>query len=148
MYEVILPGIFRGMVVPTDEFLVFKLWVIFVPVKIDPLKMKVKKRRKKKVEAETKKKKKGQKPGKVPVKSIKRMVTRVFKSFTVEKLRVNIDTGDSILNARLVPIFYGLSSRTRTLSVNFQDVNHIELTIRNRIINIIAIAIRTFVFKN
>lgn len=144
-YEIILPGIIRAMVVPTDAFVVFKLWITAIPVKIDPLKQK--KNKKKKPIKEKPEKEKKKKSGNVPVKKIRTLATRIMKSFTIEKIILNLDTGDYAFNARLVPVFSVLSSNSRKLSVNFQDVNHFELTIKNRISNFLKIAIKIFVFN-
>jgi hypothetical protein len=143
-YEVILPGIFRGMILPTKDFLIFKLWITAVPVKIDPLKPKKRKKDPEKEKTELEKQKKQKK---VPIKKIKRMIIRVFKSFTIEKIRLDVDTGDCILNARLIPLFVAISGRTRVYRVNYQEINHLELVIKNRIFNFIKIAIKTFVLK-
>lgn len=144
-YEIILPGIVRAMIIPTDAFVIFKLWITAIPVKIDPLKPKKKKKKKPIKKKPEKQKKKNSSD--VPVKKIRMLATRIMKSFTVEKIILNIDTGDYALNARLVPVFSVLSSNSRKLSINFQDVNHFELTIKNRISNFLKIAIKTFVFN-
>ncbi len=145
-YEIILPGIFRGMVIPTDDFLVIKLWIFAIPIKFDPLKPGKRKKTGKKEKIEKKKKK--TKKGDIPVNKIRTMAIRIMKSFTIEKLYWNMDTGDFVLNARLVPVFNAVSSTKRHLTINFQETNEFEIIIKNRIFNFIKIAIRTFVFKS
>ena len=146
-YEVILPGIFRGMIIPTNNFLIFKLWIVAIPVKIDPLKTRKSKKPKKKEKPEKKKRKRKENES-IPFNKIRKMATRILKSFTIEKLYLNMDTGDYVLNARLVPVFAAITNNKRHLTINFQETNEFEIIIKNRIFNFIKIAIRTFVFKS
>jgi hypothetical protein len=146
-YEVILPGIIRGMIIPTDDFLIFKLWITAIPIKFDPLKPGKSKKPKKKEKPE-KKKKKRKKEGSIPINKIRKMAIRIMKSFTIEKLYWNMDTGDYVLNARLMPVFAAVSNNKRHLIINFQETNEFEIIVKNRIFNFIRIAIRTFIFKS
>ncbi len=148
IYEIKLPGIFKGMIIPTDEFLVFKIWFAFIPITFDPLKQSIKKNKKPKKEKSVKKSTKKKSRKKIQVIQIRKLIVRIFNSFNIKKLDMNIDTGDFILNAKLVPVFSAIHSEKRMMTVNFQEVNHLELIITNRLFNFIKIAIKTFVFKS
>jgi hypothetical protein len=71
-------------------------------------------------------------------KSIRR-IKQVLGSFTVKKLRLNIDTKNYILNGYLFPVFYHLTRFSKgkpQLMINYKGKTEINLLIRNRLINI------------
>lgn len=62
---------------------------------------------------------------------------RILKSFTMKKLLVNVDTGDSILNAKLYPVFTFLNYHFGGFKINFKGENRLVVHIQNRPIHII-----------
>lgn len=62
---------------------------------------------------------------------------RILKSFTIKRIKINIDTGNYILNAHLFPLFLILKPKVEGLSINFLDKNELLLVIENRPIYII-----------
>ena len=62
---------------------------------------------------------------------------RILKSFTIERLLVNVDTGNCILNAKLYPVFVFLNYHFGGFNINFKGENKLVVHIQNRPINII-----------
>jgi len=62
---------------------------------------------------------------------------KILKSFKVKQLRLNIDTGDCILNAKLYPFFSFLNYHIGCFNVNFKGRNHLKIELENRPIYII-----------
>ena len=57
---------------------------------------------------------------------------RVLQSFRVTAFRLEVDTGDPVLNARLYPVFFLLGPRLGKAEINFRNRNHLLLHIQNR----------------
>ncbi|WP_420601112.1 hypothetical protein [Flagellimonas sp.] len=72
-----------------------------------------------------------------------KQITALLKSFKLEKLYLNLDTGDFVLNAKLYPIFHFLDYRVGRFNINFQGNNRMVLMARNRPINIIKVFINS-----
>ena len=68
-------------------------------------------------------------------------VRRLIRTFRVKALRLEIDTGNPVLNARLVPLSYMLGRRTGAIGINFRNRNFILLHVVNRPINILKVFI-------
>ena len=64
-------------------------------------------------------------------------VRRILSSFRVKALQLEIDTGNPVRNARLVPLTFMFGQRTRQIRINFRNRNFILLHIVNRPINIL-----------
>ncbi|WP_425237632.1 hypothetical protein [Ulvibacterium sp.] len=64
-------------------------------------------------------------------------VMRLLKTFTIKRLVIDMDTGDSLLNAKWYPVFAFLNHNMGQFSINFQGRNHVVLYIQNRPLNII-----------
>lgn len=87
-------------------------------------KKRIAKRKKKKREPENPKK------SRMPFWLLLRKMKRVFRSFTVEKWQLAIDTGDATLNARLYPLNW-IPVLQGHLFVNFNGDQHFQCRIRN-----------------
>jgi hypothetical protein len=84
---------------------------------------------------DTKKKpKKKTHSGKTPRMTMAR-VQRLLRSFKVKAFRLELDTGNPVLNARLFPLFFLLGQGSG--GINFQGRNHILLHLVNRPIHIL-----------
>lgn len=70
-------------------------------------------------------------------------VRRILSSFRVKALQLEIDTGNPVRNARLVPLTFMFGQRTRQIRINFRNRNFILLHIVNRPINILKAFINT-----
>mgnify|MGYP001820375450 CR=1 FL=1 len=62
---------------------------------------------------------------------------KLLKSFKVKRFRIDIDTGDYIVNAKLYPAFAYLNYKIGGFNINFQDRNQLVLHIQGRPIYII-----------
>lgn len=62
---------------------------------------------------------------------------RLLRSFRVKAFRLELDTGDPVLNARLYPIVFLLGQRLGDMQINFRDRNHLLLQVVNRPIYIL-----------
>lgn len=127
-YYVQIKGLVRADVLEDKkEVLRIRLRILFMRFSFYPLRTKPsKKRRKKEV---------GKKE------SRRRMswsvIKRILRSFRVKKLYVNVDTGDYVLNAKLIPLCTLLNLTGGAFRINFQDSNHLVLHLQNRSINIV-----------
>lgn len=112
-----------------EEVLKIKLNVLFMRFNFFPLRMRRKKKKKKK-EAQTKTRK---------TFSSKKVqaIWRMIRSFKIKEFKLDIDTGDYVLNAKLYPAFYLLRHFGNNVAVNFEDRNRLALVIQNRPINIL-----------
>ncbi len=66
-----------------------------------------------------------------------RTISRLLKSFKVKRFAVDIDTGNSILNAKLYPAFAFLRYRFGNFNINFEGRNQMVLYLHNRPIYIL-----------
>jgi len=62
---------------------------------------------------------------------------RLLKSFKIKRLYLDIDTGNSIFNAKLYPLFTFLNYKIGNFNINFEGKNQMTLYIQNRPIRII-----------
>ncbi|MBI1306335.1 MAG: hypothetical protein GC181_06945 [Bacteroidetes bacterium] len=57
---------------------------------------------------------------------------QVFRSIKIEKLWLNLDTGDFILNSFLAPVFYFIDRNRKRIQINYQGENQLQLIITMR----------------
>jgi len=62
---------------------------------------------------------------------------RVLRSFKIKRLYLDVDTGDSIANAKLFPLFAFINYKIGGFNINFEGRNRMILYIQNRPIHII-----------
>lgn len=60
-----------------------------------------------------------------------RTMLRLARSFEVQKLSLDMDTGDYVLNAKLYPVFMLLDRYVGKFHINFQDRNRLVMDVRN-----------------
>ncbi len=65
------------------------------------------------------------------------LVRRLLRSFKVRRFRMEIDTGDPVLNARLYPLFFLLDRQAGDIRLNFVNRNHLLLQLTNRPIRLL-----------
>jgi hypothetical protein len=56
----------------------------------------------------------------------------ILKTFKVKRLRLDIDTGDCITNAKLYPVFVFMNRFAGSFSINFEGRNEMVLVLQNR----------------
>ncbi|MFT5167004.1 MAG: hypothetical protein ACI8P3_002241 [Saprospiraceae bacterium] len=118
-------GFVRIILVKEPILLKFRIFFFHKTINVDPFKIsKAKRKIIKKVE---KKKKKA-----VDWTKMQRKAKRVFKSFRLEKLWLNMDTDSYYYNAFLFPLFYFIKGRNYHLRINYQGKNELCLILKNR----------------
>jgi len=128
-YYIHLQGMAKASIeADKEEILRIKLTIFFSKYYFYPLKN-IGSVKTKKISEEKKQKKKN---GIGVVQSM-----RILKAFKVKRLRINIDTGDCILNAKLYPIFTLLNFSVGTFSINYNNKTRMELRMLSRPIYII-----------
>lgn len=65
------------------------------------------------------------------------LVKRLLRSFKVRRFRLEIDTGNPMLNARLYPLLFLLDRQAGDIRVNFVNRNHLLLQLTNRPIRLL-----------
>jgi len=94
-----------------------------------PLRLSGKKKKKKKPDSPKKKKSR-------KTMSMRRML-RVIRTFRIKKFKLDLDTGDSMLNAKLYPLSALLNFYYGNIGINFEGRNELALIMQNRPIRII-----------
>ncbi|OEK01017.1 hypothetical protein BFP97_05610 [Roseivirga sp. 4D4] len=133
-YQVFQKGTFSFSVL-TGELITTELRILGRRVRTDSNE---KKKRKKS------KKKDGKRKVRHPIKLFK----RCMRAFKVKKLLIDVDTGDVVLNAKLVPIGYFLTNaeRHRSVHFNFEGITTLKLEAHIRL-HVILIALIQQLFK-
>ena len=101
-------------------------------------------------EPEKKKRKKIRRINKKEVKKLKlfsKLGWKVFKTLRLKKFDVDIDTGDVIHNAWLIPVFVQFNGRNVNFRVNYQGVVSLVLILENSIFRILVILMK-FLYRN
>jgi len=133
-YHLVLPGIFKAVVVPSTDIFYIRIWIFFIPFRIRPFKGKSGKR-----------KGKTRKPGRKwqlnKVTGSKQMISSMIRSIRIRNLSLDIDTDDFLLNAWLVPLFSSMNSENIQMRVNFEGSSSLLLDLRGRIGNLLWIVI-------
>jgi len=133
-YHLVLPGIFKAVVVPSSDIFHIRIWIFFIPFRIHPFRSKAGKR-----------KEKSRKPGrKWRLKKFaggKQMISSVIRSMRIRKLSLDFDTDDFLLNAWLVPLFSSMNSENIQMRVNFEGTSSLILDLRARIGTLLWIVI-------
>jgi hypothetical protein len=134
-YHLMLPGIFKAVVVPSPELFYVRGWIFFIPFKYHPFRGK-RKKKKEKPEKKPKKKRPRRIGGNV------RLLTDAVASFRIRKLRLDLDTDDFMLNAWLVPAFSLVNSKNIQMRVNFEGNSSLLLELRIHLGSLLWIFIR------
>jgi hypothetical protein len=74
-------------------------------------------------------------------------LTQVAKSFVVQKIIVDVDTDDVVMNAQLVPLFILLSSERASFTTNYTGRAYVHFEAENRPARLLWILIRFFTKK-
>ena len=125
-YYLALPGIFKAVVVPSDDLFHIRGWIFFIPYKFDPFQQKKKKRRRK---IEKPKRKRGSKK----LSGGLQLINGITRSVRIRKLLLDLDTDDFILNAWLIPVFSSVNSKNIRMRVNFEGTSSLFLNLQTRL---------------
>jgi hypothetical protein len=143
-YEAGLKGLFRlNLVAVPDGLAEIHIRVFFLKFQYPLFLFKEKKRRKKGDDQPGKKQEKRFSVTRILF--VFRIFRKVFRSFRLKKLYLNIDTGDVIRNARLYPVFAMNWKQKIRLSVNFERQNELVFHIENSVISILIQIIKTYI---
>ncbi|MFZ5941267.1 MAG: hypothetical protein ACOYXB_11920 [Bacteroidota bacterium] len=125
LYRFSLPGVFSARIISRGEKYYLRVWIFFIPLRIDPFKAGGR------ISSPDKKEKKEKKrKGRI---SLSRMWQKVKRAIRIRRLELDLDTDDFPLNAQLVPVFSALSGRNTDLRVNFEGRLFLRLDLRTRI---------------
>jgi hypothetical protein len=75
------------------------------------------------------------------------LISRALRSFQIKSLVINIDTGDVVSNARLVPWFVLLSRGPLHLQTNFQGHVFVHSEVQNRLARLVWIFFQFLIKK-
>jgi hypothetical protein len=137
LYHFMLPGVVSVSLVPTAGFFHLRVWIFFVPFRLNPLKMgKNRKQRNLPEGKATEKDKKKDKKKRARRKGLNSMkkFRKLMGAIRLRKLKLDIDTDDFPLNAWLVPAFSAINSYENVqLQVNFEGNLVLQMDARTRI---------------
>ncbi len=137
-YSLSLPGIFKAIVVPDDTLFHIRLWVLFIPFRMDPLGKTMRR-----VEGPGRR---DQKKGRRNISKLMRAriiaLKEVTRSFKLKKLSLNLDTDDFILNSHLVPVFTTINYRDVNLTINYEGEISLFMVLTNRIASLLWIGMK------
>ena len=126
-YELMLPGVVKASIDSSEDWFLIRGWIFFIPFKINPFSLTGKKRDKK-GKTVRKKKKSKMKLGNI------RMFKDALGAFRIRNLSMDIDTGDFMMNAWLIPAFSAVNNgRNVQMQVNFEGHMFLNLDLRTRI---------------
>jgi len=131
----VLPGIFKAVVVPSEEIFHIRGWIFFIPFRFNPFLAKTGK-------SKAKPKKPGGKRRLIKFSEGKQIISYVVRSIRIRKLLLDIDTDDFMLNAWLVPAFSMVNSRDIQMRVNFEGTSSLLLDLRTRLGTLLWIVIK------
>jgi hypothetical protein len=134
-YHLVLPGIFKAVVVPSTTLFYIRIWIFFIPVRFHPFQGKAGKTREKPKKSVRKWKLKKFRGG-------KQIISDAIRSIRIRKLSLDIDTDDFMLNAWLIPVFSAVNSRDIQMRVNFEGTSSLLLNMQARIGTLLWIVIR------
>ena len=126
IYEVEWKGIASAKLLPEIGNFLVQIRVLFWKKELSPF---APKRKKKK--SPTKKKEKTKRMGFLRF-SWEKLI-KIIGSWNLKVCKINIDTHDVIRNSYLVPIFYFLQNKKRSLNINYQGLNQLDIEMENTV---------------
>ena len=120
-------GFVKIMIQKEDILLRINIFFFRKTINIDPFKITG-------VKGKTTKKKKKKK---MNWEKMKGKMKKLFRSFKLERLWLNIDIDSCYYNAFLYPIFYFIKGKNYRLNINYQGDNELCLVLKNRPIRIL-----------
>ncbi|HYW95275.1 MAG TPA: hypothetical protein VE870_06800 [Bacteroidales bacterium] len=138
-YYMELVSLAKARLVFDDDLFKIRMRIFFIHFNIDPFKPSKKKKEKEKKEKKKPAKKKKSIGGSMA--AGKKFITEMIRSFSGD-LRADIDTGNVITNAYLVPAFVFLNREGFRLRINYTGTNTIRASLQNRLIIMLFIFIK------
>ena len=133
-----------------DEIVFLNIKVFFISFNIHPLQIITNPRKKKK--GKKKKKEKEKRKRVQRIRSLKnmgvffsRLTWKTIETFKLRKLRINLDTGNVITNAYLIPIFTILNGNRTQLSVNYSGQIGVHIAYENSLFLILRAVIKSYI---
>mgnify|MGYP006291398863 CR=1 FL=1 len=148
IYRFRIPGLICLQWLSHEPAITFRIWVFFIPIKVNLLKIAGKKRKtkKKKDKAGKKKKKNKKSPGK---KVLFRLFRNMLRGFSLKKFDIVMDTGDFMLNARMYSYIPFINSRKNVnIQINFEDRNSLIFLLKGYVFKMLYALIVFFITKN
>ncbi len=135
-YQLMLPGVIKASVVPSQDLIHIRGWIFFVPFRLDLSKLKKGKGRRK-GEEKKKRKKTRKRSGSL------RMIRSIPDAFQIRRLWLDLDTDDFMLNVWLIPSFSALNThRNIQMQVNFDGQLFMDMDLRTQIASLLWLIIR------
>jgi len=126
LLQVSLPGVVTARLLNRNEHLFIRLWIFFLPLRIDPFKSR------NKVKSPEKEKKKRRTGSHGP--GFRMGMQKMKRAVRIRRMELDLDTDDFPLNARLVPVFSAINTLENIdLRVNFEGRLSFKLDVRTRI---------------
>ena len=126
IYLVRWKGIASAIIFPNLEKLEIRIQVFFWKKELLPFSTKRKKKK-----SPTKNKEKRKRKGFLRF-SWEKLI-KIIGSWNLKVCKINIDTHDVIRNSYLVPIFYFLQNKKRSLNINYQGLNQLDIEMENTV---------------
>lgn len=131
-YQIMLPGVVKASVIPSQGLTYIRGWIFFIPFRIDLSKL-----NKGRGKKDKKRKKTGKRTGNI------KMIRSVPGAFHVRRLWIDADTDDFMLNVWLIPAFATINNnRNIRMQVNFEGYLFMDLDLRTRIISLLWVIIK------
>ncbi len=144
-YEAGLKGVFKVMIKMDSKELPFLMGkVFFFAFRIPIFKVKAKKT---KAATPRKRKKKMRKLVRKRMRVFMKIAWRIIRSYRLKKLKLNIDTGDVIRNAHLIPVFSVVHREKVQLSINYENKTEFLLHLESSLGRMLYIMTSTY-FKH
>jgi len=136
-------GLIKIEPVHEDKQILLGVRVPFYRFKIDPFSSESGKHKaKKKPRAKAKKKSSADNGRKLKFSFYLSTVRDALRTFTVRKMKLDLDTGDFVLNAQLTPVVVLLSRGSAELQVNYLGRTDVWIEIENQLIRLVPLLIR------
>lgn len=131
-YMFSLPGVLTAYIIYRNDRIYIRGWIFFIPVSIDPMKMRRRKKRSEEKVERKKRKKRKSRP------SFGRMISKASRAIRLRRFELDLDTDNFPLNAQLVPLFSLANSNQHiNMSVNFEGRLFLHLDVRTRVVAIL-----------
>lgn len=147
-YTVGLKGYFKISLLPDDdEYIIIRIRIlgfnsVFYPFK--PIEKKTRKKKKKKSKKKVKVRK-NKMTGLFIFRLILKLAISAIQSWKIKSLKINIDTGDVIKNAYLIPIFVGVNVKKNiNFTVNYQSEINLEVDVENNLYRILKVVLLAY----
>lgn len=152
LYFFQITGLIRIRLLFQSDIVKLKVTIFFIPFDVDPSRWITGTKKKDKKKSGKKRQKTLKKRKRHFFKKVKLFGdygVRVINTFDIRQFRLNFDTNDFILNAKLIPLVTCINNEYENvlITINFFEQNLIILKMRNRLINLLYLSIKYLLFK-